>query len=152
MGGWTQWSSQARAGCCCCGQGGGGGITRRSVQGNAAVGGGIARRSVLLQGRAVLILGWGHWIGDGRIIGVPPPPARQLGCRARVCAPAGGNVYVDAPRPGRIYLPGSFNPLHDGHKEMLQARASLPCPAAQEKGACQGWLAVLGGCPGSLLC
>lgn len=38
------------------------------------------------------------------------------------CPPlgAGGNVYVDAPRPGRIYLPGSFNPLHDGHKEMLE--------------------------------
>jgi phosphopantetheine adenylyltransferase len=30
-------------------------------------------------------------------------------------------VYVDSPRPGRIYLPGSFNPLHDGHKEMLEA-------------------------------
>lgn len=33
---------------------------------------------------------------------------------------SGGNVYVDAPRRGRIYLPGSFNPLHDGHKELLQ--------------------------------
>ena len=32
-------------------------------------------------------------------------------------------MYVDAPRPGRIYLPGSFNPLHDGHQEMLQASA-----------------------------
>jgi hypothetical protein len=36
---------------------------------------------------------------------------------------SGGNVYVDAPRRGRIYLPGSFNPLHDGHKELLQVPA-----------------------------
>ena len=29
---------------------------------------------------------------------------------------AGGQVVVDAPRRGRVYLPGSFNPLHDGHR------------------------------------
>lgn len=29
-------------------------------------------------------------------------------------------MYVDAPRHGRLYLPGSFQPLHDGHKEMLE--------------------------------
>lgn len=29
---------------------------------------------------------------------------------------SGGRVFVDAPRPGRVYLPGSFNPLHDGHR------------------------------------
>ena len=29
---------------------------------------------------------------------------------------SGGQVIVDAARAGRIYLPGSFNPLHDGHK------------------------------------
>lgn len=40
-------------------------------------------------------------------------------CPSSLCLSPGGNVYVDAPRPGRIYLPGSFNPLHDGHKEML---------------------------------
>lgn len=34
---------------------------------------------------------------------------------------SGGNIYVDAPRRNRIYLPGSFNPLHDGHTELLQA-------------------------------
>ncbi|PSC69495.1 Altered inheritance rate of mitochondria 25 [Micractinium conductrix] len=38
---------------------------------------------------------------------------------------SGGNVYVDAPRPGRIYLPGSFNPLHDGHRDMLEAACKL---------------------------
>ncbi len=31
---------------------------------------------------------------------------------------------MDAPRPGRIYLPGSFNPLHDGHKDMLEVSLS----------------------------
>lgn len=41
---------------------------------------------------------------------------------------------MDAPRPGRIYLPGSFNPLHDGHKDMLEVGASLCCVAAS--GAC----------------
>ena len=29
---------------------------------------------------------------------------------------SGGQVIVDAPRRGRVYLPGSFNPLHEGHK------------------------------------
>jgi len=29
---------------------------------------------------------------------------------------SGGRVLVDAPRGGRVYLPGSFNPLHDGHR------------------------------------
>lgn len=32
-----------------------------------------------------------------------------------------GATVVDAPRPGRVYLPGSFNPLHDGHKTLLNA-------------------------------
>lgn len=34
---------------------------------------------------------------------------------------SGGCIYLDAPRPNRIYLPGSFNPLHDGHRELLMA-------------------------------
>lgn len=38
---------------------------------------------------------------------------------------SGGEVVVDAPRPGRVYLPGSFNPLHDGHKELLAAACRL---------------------------
>jgi hypothetical protein len=29
---------------------------------------------------------------------------------------AGGLITVNAPRRDRVYLPGSFNPLHDGHK------------------------------------
>lgn len=28
---------------------------------------------------------------------------------------SGGQVVRDAPRAGRIYLPGSYNPLHEGH-------------------------------------
>lgn len=34
---------------------------------------------------------------------------------------SGGLAVVDAPRPGRIYLPGSFNPLHSGHLDLLAA-------------------------------
>jgi len=34
---------------------------------------------------------------------------------------SGGMAIVDAPRPGRIYLPGSFNPLHAGHLDLLAA-------------------------------
>ena len=34
---------------------------------------------------------------------------------------SGGLAVVDAPRPGRVYLPGSFNPLHTGHVDLLAA-------------------------------
>ena len=34
----------------------------------------------------------------------------------------GGRVVVDAPRPGRVYLPGSFNPLHAGHRRACVQR------------------------------
>eukprot|EP01025_Chloroclados_australasicus_P047740 TRINITY_DN5384_c1_g3_i1.p1 TRINITY_DN5384_c1_g3~~TRINITY_DN5384_c1_g3_i1.p1 ORF type:complete len:459 (+),score=22.69 TRINITY_DN5384_c1_g3_i1:80-1456(+) len=33
----------------------------------------------------------------------------------------GDMILVDCPRSGRVYLPGSFNPLHNGHKGMLRA-------------------------------
>ena len=39
---------------------------------------------------------------------------------------SGGRVVVDAPRPGRVYLPGSFNPLHDGHRH---ASSNFQMPA-----------------------
>lgn len=29
---------------------------------------------------------------------------------------SGGQVVLDAPRAGRVYLSGSYNPLHDGHR------------------------------------
>lgn len=38
---------------------------------------------------------------------------------------SGGQVVLDAPRAGLVYLPGSFNPLHDGHKCEV-----APSPAA----------------------
>ena len=49
---------------------------------------------------------------------------RLLSGQAR-CAEAGvrpGHVLVDAPRPGQVYLPGSFNPLHHGHRQLLEVR------------------------------
>ena len=48
---------------------------------------------------------------------------------------SGGNVVVDAPRAGRVYMAGSFNPLHDGHRGMLAAVLKL----RQDK---QGWVPV----------
>lgn len=44
------------------------------------------------------------------------PLQALLAGRARVVEFSGGRVLVDAPRAGRLYLPGSFNPLHDGHR------------------------------------
>lgn len=41
--------------------------------------------------------------------------------RARCVELSGGRAFIDAPRPGRVYLPGSFNPLHAGHRELLAA-------------------------------
>ena len=32
-----------------------------------------------------------------------------------------GSVIIDAPRAGRVYMAGSFNPLHEGHRGMLAA-------------------------------
>ena len=32
-----------------------------------------------------------------------------------------GNIIVDAPRGGKVYMAGSFNPLHEGHRGMLAA-------------------------------
>lgn len=37
---------------------------------------------------------------------------------------SGGHVVCDAPRRGRVYLPGSFNPLHDGHRYLPPFGAS----------------------------
>lgn len=45
---------------------------------------------------------------------------------------SGGNVYIDAPRGrNRVYLPGSFNPLHDGHKAMLNAAVQQAGPDSE---------------------
>ena len=38
---------------------------------------------------------------------------------------SGGHVIVDAPRRGRIYLPGSFNPLHEGHRSACLSQATM---------------------------
>ena len=50
--------------------------------------------------------------------------------RALEFSGSGGGVVVDAPRPARVYLPGSFNPLHEGHKALLAAACRL-CPGKE---------------------
>ncbi len=58
------------------------------------------------------------------------PLQELLEGRVRSVEYSGGQVIVDAPRRGRVYLPGSFNPLHEGHK-----CASCVDPTAHELGA-----------------
>lgn len=62
----------------------------------------------------------------------PEPLAELLAGRVRCVEFSGGRVFVDAPRGGRLYLPGSFNPLHDGHTALLAAalRAAPHCGEA----------------------
>ncbi|KAK9815499.1 hypothetical protein WJX72_004708 [[Myrmecia] bisecta] len=49
------------------------------------------------------------------------PLEALLAGRVQTVEFSGGQVVVDAPRRGRIYLAGSFNPLHEGHRGMLAA-------------------------------
>jgi hypothetical protein len=46
----------------------------------------------------------------------PEPLQALLDGKLRAVEFAAGQVVVDAPRRRRVYLPGSFNPLHDGHR------------------------------------
>ena len=48
--------------------------------------------------------------------GIGEPLVELLAGRVRAVEYSGGQVIVDAPRRGRVYLPGSFNPLHEGHR------------------------------------
>lgn len=62
----------------------------------------------------------------------PEPLQALLSGAVRCVEYSGGNVYVDAPRGrNRVYLPGSFNPLHEGHRAMLDAAVGLAGPDAQ---------------------
>ncbi len=45
---------------------------------------------------------------------------------------SGGRVFVGAPRGGRVYLPGSFNPLHEGHVRLLAAACAAAGRGAEE--------------------
>ncbi len=47
---------------------------------------------------------------------IEEPLQDLLDGRVRSVEYSGGQVITDAPRRGRVYLPGSFNPLHEGHK------------------------------------
>ena len=57
-----------------------------------------------------------RWFLQESVQSVEEPLQDLLDGRARSVEYSGGQVIVDAPRRGRVYLPGSFNPLHEGHK------------------------------------
>jgi hypothetical protein len=65
----------------------------------------------------------------------PDPLQELLAGRVRCVEFSGGQVFVDAPRCGagarRVYLPGSFNPLHDGHRAMLAAAVEMAGPGVE---------------------
>lgn len=60
------------------------------------------------------------------------PVKALLEGKAQTVEFSNGNVVVDAPRSGRVYMAGSFNPLHEGHRGMLAAALQV----RQDK---QGW-------------
>lgn len=53
-------------------------------------------------------------VGQVRSLPRRDPLDALLAGEVRSVEYSGGRVFVDAPRPGRVYLPGSFNPLHEG--------------------------------------
>lgn len=57
--------------------------------------------------------------------GVPDAVKQLLNGQVKTVEFSGGSIYLDAPRDSRIYLPGSFNPIHDGHRELLEAACRL---------------------------
>jgi len=63
---------------------------------------------------------------------IEEPLQELLSGRARCVEFSGGRVYIDAPRSNRVYLPGSFNPLHDGHRRLLAAACRAAGRGAEE--------------------
>ncbi|KXZ52323.1 hypothetical protein GPECTOR_10g955 [Gonium pectorale] len=58
------------------------------------------------------------------------PLQRLLRGEVRCVEYVGSEVVVDAPRRGRVVLPGSFNPLHEGHRRLLEVAVSAASAAA----------------------
>lgn len=62
----------------------------------------------------------------------PPAAWRELAAGDRAVVAAGGPA-VTVPQPGGLVFPGSFNPLHDGHRRMAAIAAEIAeRPAAFE--------------------
>lgn len=59
----------------------------------------------------------------------PDPLSELLAGRVQCVEFVGSRVVVDAPRPRRVYLSGSFNPIHEGECEThaLSAVVSVDC-------------------------
>lgn len=56
------------------------------------------------------------------------PLDELLGGRIRCVEYSGGQVIADCPRPNRVYLSGSFNPLHEGASCEILCPSILPTP------------------------
>ena len=52
---------------------------------------------------------------------IADPIEELLQGRIKTVEFSNGNIIVDAPRHGKVYMAGSFNPLHEGHRGMLAA-------------------------------
>ncbi|GBF95522.1 hypothetical protein Rsub_07872 [Raphidocelis subcapitata] len=113
------------------GSGGGGGdeLIERAVGLADLVGGGGGGGGSGTDGAAA-----GAAAGEGEGGEGDDPLALLLAGKVRCVEFSGGRVYVDAPRPGRVYLPGSFNPLHRGHESLLAA-ACAAAGRGREEGA-----------------
>eukprot|EP00803_Ostreobium_quekettii_P002877 evm.model.scf_4242.1 EVM.evm.TU.scf_4242.1 scf_4242:2002-2793(+) len=53
------------------------------------------------------------------------PLERLLGQQIRCVEFCGSEVVVDAPRSHHVILPGSFNPLHKGHRSLLEVAEQI---------------------------
>lgn len=73
------------------------------------------------------------WFLQEEVIEMADPVKALLEGKVQTVEFSNGNVVVDAPRSGRVYMAGSFNPLHDGHRGMLAA-------ALKTRQAEQGWV------------
>uniref|UniRef100_A0A7S3QL21 Cytidyltransferase-like domain-containing protein n=1 Tax=Dunaliella tertiolecta TaxID=3047 RepID=A0A7S3QL21_DUNTE len=58
-------------------------------------------------------------------IAAPDPLEALMAGNVKCVEFNGSQVVTDAPRRNKLYLPGSFNPLHAGHKQLLAVARSL---------------------------
>lgn len=63
----------------------------------------------------------GHHYMQEDFTEIADPIAELLKGNIETVEYSNGNVIVNAPRGAKVYMAGSFNPLHEGHRGMLAA-------------------------------